>query len=66
MIQVNDSTVIVSALYSLLVDSSGTELDKIMDCYPTIKYATTFCSILPRKFYRMIASADELANFAGL
>ena len=34
----NDSTVIVSALYSLLVDSSGTELDKIMDCYPTIKY----------------------------
>jgi len=38
VIQVNDSTVIVSALYSLLVDSSGTELDKIMDCYPTIKY----------------------------
>merc|ERR1711884_75727 len=38
VIQVNDSTVIVSALYSLLVDSSGTELDKIMDCYPTVKY----------------------------
>ena len=34
----NDSTVIVSALYSLLVDSSGSGLDQIMDCYPTVKY----------------------------
>ena len=38
VIQVNDSSVIVSALYSLLVDSENQELDKIMDCYPTIKY----------------------------
>ena len=34
----NDSSVIVSALYSLLVDSSQTGLENIMDCYPTIKY----------------------------
>jgi len=38
VIQVNDSSVIVSALYSLLVDSESKGLDEIMDCYPTIKY----------------------------
>jgi len=38
VIQVNDSSVIVSALYSLLVDSGQTSLENIMDCYPTIKY----------------------------
>jgi len=38
VIQVNDSSVIVSALYSLLVDSGQTSLESIMDCYPTIKY----------------------------
>jgi len=38
VIQVNDSSVIVSALYSLLVDSSGTGLDQVMDCYPSIRY----------------------------
>lgn len=34
----NDSSVIVSALYSLLVDTESKGLDEIMDCYPTIKY----------------------------
>jgi len=38
IIQVNDSSVIVSALYSLLVDAADTKLDQVMDCYPTIKY----------------------------
>jgi len=38
VIQVNDSSVIVSALYSLLVDSGKASLENIMDCYPTIKY----------------------------
>lgn len=38
VIQVNDSSVIVSALYSLLVDSGQTSLENVMDCYPTIKY----------------------------
>jgi len=37
-IQVNDSSVIVSALYSLLVDSGDTKLEEVMDCYPTIRY----------------------------
>jgi len=38
VIQVNDSSVIVSALYSLLVDAAGANLEQVMDCYPTIKY----------------------------
>jgi len=38
VIQVNDSSVIVSALYSLLVDAGDTKLEEVMDCYPTIKY----------------------------
>jgi len=38
VIQVNDSSVIVSALYSLLADSRGMGLDKVMDCYPTLRY----------------------------
>jgi len=38
IIQVNDSTVIVSALYSLLVDAADTKLEQVMDCYPTIRY----------------------------
>ena len=38
VIQINDSSVIVSALYSLLVDSSETGLDQVMDCYPTMRW----------------------------
>jgi len=30
--------VIVSALYSLLVDAADTKLEQVMDCYPTIRY----------------------------
>ena len=41
VIQVNDSSVIVSALYSLLADSRGMGLDKVMDCYPTLRCPTT-------------------------
>merc|ERR1712083_803762 len=37
-IQVNDSSVIVSALYSLLVDAAETKLEQVMDCYPTIRF----------------------------
>jgi len=38
VIQVNDSSVIISALYSLLVDSGDSSLEQVMDCYPTIRY----------------------------
>merc|ERR1712098_874654 len=38
VIQVNDSSVIVSALYSLLVDAAETKLEQVMDCYPTIRF----------------------------
>lgn len=38
VIQVNDSSVIVSALFSLLADSEDTKLEQVMDCYPTLKW----------------------------
>jgi len=38
IIQVNDSTVIVSALYSLLADTGETKLEEVMDCYPTLRH----------------------------
>jgi len=37
VMQVNDSSVIVSALYSKLLDSEAS-LEQILDCYPSIKY----------------------------
>ncbi|XP_023322248.1 prostaglandin E synthase 2 [Eurytemora carolleeae] len=37
VLQLNDSSVIVSALFSQLLDSN-TSLDSIMDCYPSIRY----------------------------
>jgi len=37
VIQVNDSSVIVSALYSLLADTQDTALAQVMDCYPTLR-----------------------------
>jgi len=37
IIQINDSSVIVSALYSSLVNI-GSNLDQIMDCYPILRY----------------------------
>lgn len=37
LIQVNDSSVIVSALFSRLVDPA-TSMEEIMDCYPAIRY----------------------------
>lgn len=37
LIQVNDSSVIVSSLFSLLVDPD-TKLDNVMDCYPAIRF----------------------------
>jgi len=39
-IQVNDSSVIVSALFSQLADPEA-NLEQIMDCYPTIRYVDT-------------------------
>jgi len=38
VVQVNDSSVIVSALYSLLADSQQTSLDQVMNYYPTLRY----------------------------
>ena len=38
MVQVNDSSVIVSALYSLLADAQPTTLDQVMNYYPTLRY----------------------------
>ena len=38
MIQINDSSVIVSALYSLLADTGDATLEQVMDCFPTIHY----------------------------
>jgi len=37
VIQINDSSVIVSALYSLLLDQNS-NLEQIMDCYPSIRF----------------------------
>jgi len=37
IIQINDSSVIVSALYSHLVNNNS-DLDKIMDCYPVLRF----------------------------
>jgi len=37
LIQINDSSVIVSALFSQLVDPSA-NLEQVMDCYPAIRY----------------------------
>jgi len=38
VIQINDSSVIVSALYSLLADTGDATLEQVMDCFPTIHY----------------------------
>jgi len=38
IIQVNDSSVIVSALFSFLAGQKEEGLDTIMDCYPTMRY----------------------------
>jgi len=38
VIQVNDSSVIVSALFSLLADSGETNLETVMDYFPTLRY----------------------------
>jgi len=38
VVQVNDSSVIVSALYSLLADAQQTSLDQVMNYYPTLRY----------------------------
>jgi len=37
MIQINDSSVIVSALFSKLADANS-DLEQIMDCFPSIRY----------------------------
>jgi len=37
-IQINDSSVIVTALFSLLADSGKGELSKVMDCFPQVKW----------------------------
>jgi len=39
VIQVNDSSVIVSALFSLLADSGDSKLEEVMDCYPTLRWS---------------------------
>jgi len=40
VLQLNDSSVIVSALFSKLADPNA-NLEQIMDCYPTIRYRDT-------------------------